>query len=520
MANAKKASRKIERIMLVYPQTRGGRGQRFVMMQPLGISYLAAVLRDRYEVRLLDASILGVDQVRLDPPEFEIRGLAPEEVQKRIEAYDPDVLGVSCVFSPQYPLVQETIRRAKRANPDLITVTGGTHPSFLAEGVLQETPELDFVVIGEAEESFPQLLEAIEKGGGYDEIDGLAWRDGDEIRRQPKKKFIKDLDSLPFPARDLLDMKLYERACITHGVFQDQNMAASICSSRGCPRGCLYCSSCVFWGHKFRPRTPENVLDEIEELVTRYGVDEIQFEDDNLTLRPERAKKIFRGMIERGFTLKFSLPNGVALNTIDDEMVRLMREAGCYEVYLPFESGNERVLKKVMNKRWANIEKSLEAGELFRRYGIRTMAYFMMGLPGETLQEMEDTYRLAVKSKVFMPIIFVAQPLPGSKMTTLLQENGDLPRDYRFENNRYVKSVFHTKDWTSEQVEHMAHSSFLKAQLRSFLRQPDELWRSYLRQPFYWFGSFLRYLRNVQELEPVIDRIEPVVRKLENTRLG
>ncbi len=511
-------NREIRRVMLVYPQTRSGRGQRVVMMQPLGISYLAAVLRDHYEVALLDASIEGVDQLRPDPPDFEVTGLSPEEVEARIEAFAPDVLGLSCVFSPQYPLVREAVRRAKRANPDLITVTGGTHPTFLAREVLAETPELDFVVLGEAEESFPQLLGAISRGAGYGEIDGLAWRDGEEIRLQPKTRYIRDLDALPFPARDLLDMKLYERACITHGVFQDQRMAASISSSRGCPRGCLYCSSCVFWGHKFRPRSPANVLDEIEELVSRHGVEEIQFEDDNLTLRPERAKRIFRGMIERGFTLKFSLPNGVALNTIDEEMVRLMREAGCYEVYLPFESGNERVLQQVMKKRWADIDRSLAAGELFRRYGIRTMAYFMMGLPGETLAEMEDTYRLAVRSGVFMPIIFVAQPLPGAKMTEVLQERGDLPAGYRFENNRYVKSVFSTPEWSSEQVEHMAHASFLKAQLLAFLRQPDELWRSYLRHPFYWFGSFLRYLRNMRELEPLIDRVEPLVRRLERTR--
>jgi hypothetical protein len=119
-----------------------------------------------------------------------------------------------------------------------------------------------------------------------------------------------------------------------------------------------------------------------------------------------------------------------------------------------------------------------------------------------------------------MPIIFVAQPLPGAQMTKLLQEQGDLPLDYRFENNRYVKSVFQTAEWTSEQVERMAHSSFLKAQLLAFTRQPDELWRSYLRQPFYWFSSFLRYLRNVKELEPLIDQLEPLVRRMEKMRLG
>lgn len=514
------SSRQVRRVMLVYPQTRSGRGQRVVMMQPLGIAYLGAVLRDSYDVELLDASILGADQVRVDPPDFEIRGLPPEDLQARIEAFAPDVLGVSCVFSPQYPVLQETVQQAKEADPDLVTVAGGTHPSFLAERVLAETPSLDFVIMGEGEESFAALLKAVERGVGFDEIDGLAYRDGERTRVAPKTSFIKDLDALPFPARDLLGMENYEKACITHGVFQSQKVAASVTSSRGCPRGCVYCSSSIFWGRRFRPRSPENVLDELEELVSRYGIEEVQFEDDNLTLRPSRAKAIFRGMIERGLCLKFSMPNGVAMATVDDEMVRLMREAGCYEVYLPFESGNERVLKEVMRKRWANTDRSLEVAELFRSYGIRTLGYFMMGLPGETLDEMEDTYRVAVKSKVFMPIIFVAQPLPGSKMTEILQDSGDLSDDFCFENNRYTKSVFHTQDWTSDDVEHMAHSSFLKAQFMSFFRQPDELFRSYLRQPFYWFGSFLRYLRNIKRFEPIIDGLEPVVRRLESMRIG
>lgn len=508
--------------MLIYPPTRCGRGQRVVMQQPLGITSLGAVLRGERDVHLLDATILGADQVRVESADFEVRGLSPEEVEARIEAVAPDVLGVSCVFSPQYPVLQETVRRAKRANPDLITVAGGTHPTFLAEEVLRETPELDFVVLGEGEESLPALLRALERGGvaGLGAIDGLAWRDGERVRVQPKTRYIEDLDALPWPARDLLGMEHYRRFCTTHGAFQSRRLAASVISSRGCPRGCLYCSSSVYWGKRFRARSPEGVVDELEHLVERWGIEEVQFEDDNLTLRPERAKRIFRGMIERGLCLQFSLPNGVAMATVDEEMVRLMREAGCYEVYLPFESGNDRVLKEVMRKRWADTERSLEVAELFRRYGIRTLGYFMMGLPGERLEEMRDTYRVAVRSKVFMPIVFVAQPLPGSPMAKLLKDSGVLPEGFRFEDNRYTKSVFQTADWTSEQVEHMAHASFLKAQLRSFLRQPDELFRSYLRQPFFWFGSFLRYLRNVERLAPVIEKLEPVVRRLERTRIG
>jgi magnesium-protoporphyrin IX monomethyl ester (oxidative) cyclase len=516
--SAKPTGRRIRKVMLIYPPTRSGRGQRVVMMQPLGVAYLAAVLRDHYEVQVLDASIAGADQVRPDPPDFEVWGLSPEEIQARIERFSPDVVGISCVFSPQYPVVQEIVRRLKASSPEIITVTGGTHPTFLAEQVLAETEALDFVVLGEGEMSLLALLRALEAGQGWEEIDGLAYRDEGQIRVHPKRTFVTDVDSLPWPARDLLDFKQYEQACITHGVFQSQKAVASVITSRGCPKGCVYCSSSVFWGRRFRPRSPDSVLAELEHLVHDYGIKEVQFEDDNLTLRPDRAKRIFRGMVERGLKLKFSMPNGVAMSTVDDEMVQLMREAGCYEVYLPFESGNERVLKEVMRKRWANIDHSLEVAQMFRRAGIRTLGYFMMGLPGETLGEMGDTYRVAVRSKVFMPIIFVAQPLPGSKMTEILRASGELPDDYRFENNRYTKSQFHTADWTSEQVEEMAHNSFLKAQLMSMVRQPRQLWESYLRHPLYWSGAFLRYLRNMRKVEPVLDALEPVVRRLERVR--
>ena len=142
-------------------------------------------------------------------------------------------------------------------------------------------------------------------------------------------------------------------------------------------------------------------------------------------------------MIDRRLGLPFSIPNGIAMNTIDEEMVELMKEAGCYEVYLPFESGNPRVLRDVMKKTWVTGDKALEVADLFRRHGIRTMAYFMMGLPGETLEEMEDTYRMAVRSKVFMPIIFAALvklevvweslPISSSMLTVLPSRRGVTP---------------------------------------------------------------------------------------------
>jgi len=223
-----------------------------VMMQPLGITYLGAILRDDYDVTLLDASILAPDNVWLDPPDFEIRGLSFEDLQAKIRSIAPDILGVSCVFSPQYPLLREIVRRAKDEDPDLVTVAGGTHPTFLAEQVLEENESLDFIVLGEAEQSLPALLEALETGKGLDSIDGLARREAGRIIVQPKTRYIEDLNLLPFPARDLLDMERYKRACTTHGVFQSKKAAASICSSRGCPKRCVYCSSAAYWGRRFR----------------------------------------------------------------------------------------------------------------------------------------------------------------------------------------------------------------------------------------------------------------------------
>ena len=202
-------SRPIQKVLLVFPPITTPRFLEKICCLPMGIAYLGAALRDRYEVCLLDAVVEGHHLDRELGPQLSQYGLDPAEIQRWIEAFQPDVLGVTTLFSNQFPTMAEIVRRAKAWNPDLITITGGTHPSFLPERSLRREPALDYIVLGEADESLPALLETLAQGKSPAELDGIAYRENGAVRVNPKTRYVQNLDTLPFPARDLLPVEKY-----------------------------------------------------------------------------------------------------------------------------------------------------------------------------------------------------------------------------------------------------------------------------------------------------------------------
>ncbi len=391
-------SRKIDRVMLIYPPRRVAALYDKVSCVPMGISSLGAVLREQYEVKLLDAATEGYDQERWESKYFFEYGLSTEQILKQIERFGPQVVGLTCMFSAQFPIVARLVQRIKQTFPEVITVTGGTHPSFLPEDSLRRAPGLDYIVIGEAEESFPQLLHALAAGKPPEGVDGIAWRDNGNVRINPKTRYIENLDTLPFPARDLLPIEKYFEINIPFMFFSKSPRNISFATSRGCPFRCRFCSSCHYWGRRTRFRSVENVLAEMEELINRFGVEELKFEDDNLLANPERAKRIFRGMLERKFNLHWNMPNGVLVKALEDEeLLDLMKASGCYEVILAFESGDQDVLDNIIKKP-LDLKKAVDTTRKVRDHGIDTHAFFIIGFPGETLRNIKNTLDYARKA--------------------------------------------------------------------------------------------------------------------------
>jgi len=408
--------RKIERVILVNLPVRQSTYIQSQVVQPMGLSYLAAVLRDKYDVKILDASLLGFNQIRKLAWNYLEWGLSTEDIVKEVTKFDPQVVGLSCMFSHQMPLVAQVSSEIKQMSPDTITVAGGTHPSFLPERSFDMSPGLDFIVLSESERSLLQLLAAIEKGTPFAEIDGLAWKENGQIKINPKTKYVEDLNELPFPARDLLDLETYFKVNLPFLYYSKNNRNVSFITTRGCPFKCTFCSSCNYWGNHIRYRSVENVLQEMREIKSCFNVRELKFEDDNLLLDKKRAKQIFRAMIDEKLNFTWNMPNGAYVaSMVDEELVRLMKESGCFEVILAIESGSQDVLDNIVHKP-LDLSKVEPVIKNLKDNDIDIHAFFIMGFPGETKEQIKNTLRYARKIGLDHAYVFLYNPLPGSEL--------------------------------------------------------------------------------------------------------
>lgn len=401
------------------------------VVPPLGIAYIAAFLeKNGYEVKILDAVGSGwrsQEIVRKDGRPLVRVGLTPSQMKEEISTYHPDVVGISCLFSSQAHNAHEVAKLVKSVDKNIATVFGGAHPSVIPEKILQD-PNVDFVVIGEGELTMLELVKTIEVSGDYSKIKGLAFKRDGKIVVNPGRPFIGDIEGLPYPARHLLPMEEYFRAAKGHGAAERKSRFTSMITSRGCPRNCIFCSIHTVWGHKWRPRSPENVVDEIEHLVKEYEVEEIHFEDDNLTLDPKRMEAICDGIFERGLDISWATPNGVDINTLNKGLLKKMRDSGCYWLCFGLEHGDPYFREKIIGKpisadhaknviKWAN------------ELGIWTNGFFIIGLPGETPHTIRKTLNFAKAIDLDFASFFIATPYPGTRLYELAVDSGYLSEE-------------------------------------------------------------------------------------------
>jgi magnesium-protoporphyrin IX monomethyl ester (oxidative) cyclase len=491
--------RPIKKVMLIYPPIANVRLTNNICTLPMGIASLAAYLRERTDLEflLLDAVVEGHDHVEdLDDKTVKF-GLSYHRIQERVRAFGPDLLGVSAIFSSQLPFVREIVKRAKAEDPDLFAVTGGAYPSFMPERAL-ETSALDAVVIGEGELTLQNLIEKLNAGESPRGLPALAFRDNAGISVNSERRMIADLDTLPLPARDLLPVEKYFAVNLPMQAISRHRRNLSVATSRGCPYRCRFCSSTIHWGKQYRMRSAANVLHEFEVLKERFGVREIKFEDDNLTFDQDRAKAIFKGMIERKLGLFWNTPNGIAVRHLDDEMLELMKRSGCYELTLAVESGDPEVLKNIIHKP-LDLSEARAAAERIKAHGIETAGYFIIGFPGETRRQIENTLRFALDLKLDRSYIFMYTPLPGTELAELAIARGLLREGFDFEkqNNYFLPSV-KLPDLSFEELIRMQRRAFWAGNLRLLLR-PGRFLKKYGNTLLSHPGLVLKFFRAVRE---------------------
>jgi len=411
-----------------------------------------------------------------------LRGMSFDEILKAVPP-DTRVVGISNLYTFAFMVAGEIARRIKQKYPEVIIVFGGAHPTVMTQQTMAR-PEVDFVVLSEGEYTFKDLLQAIERGGGWEDIDGLAYRKGGEIVVNPKTKFVHDLDQIPFPRRDLLPMENYFRAREPHGSANRLRWTTMI-ATRGCPYGCTFCNTPQIWQRRWRSRSPKNVVDEILQLQKDYGIEEIHFEDESLTTNPKWVLDFARELKQRNVDIIWQTSNGVRAESITEEALDLMIEAGCTQVTVAAESGSPRILKDVIKKR-LDLETVRQAVRLAGKKRVFIACYFMLGLPDEQISDVLKSISLAVKLAIYGAdeVVFsVFSPLPGSKLLERLIQEGKVRVDDHFFNgltphgDLFVSKSY--SDYISDrQVILLKYSGYLAFYLTKLIFHPFKVLRS------------------------------------------
>jgi anaerobic magnesium-protoporphyrin IX monomethyl ester cyclase len=418
-------------------------------LPPLGLGYLGAVLENAgIEVKIVDCLIEGWNN-RAEVAKNIIRvGSSFDQIEEAIRDYGPDIVGVNNLFSKQRENAHKIYNLAKRVDKSIITVAGGAHPTVMPELVLADG-NVDFVVLGEGDDTIISLVSFIEGKIGFCDLDGVGRRENGKTEIMPKTKFIGDLDRLPFPARHLLNMKKYFGLKASHGTRRKKRFSPII-TSRGCPAKCTFCSAHKVWGRKFRQRSPENVIAEMKHIKEKYGIEEIMFEDDNATLNVKRAERLFDLMIAEKLNFVWDTPNGVAAFALNEDLIDKIKASGCYSLNLALESGNQYVLDNIIKKP-LKLERAKKLAKYAQSIGLGVKIYLIIGMPGETKEQIWDSFRLAEELGI-IPFISVATPYPGSELYDICREKKYISDDFSLD-DLFIKSFsISTKDWTGEEL--------------------------------------------------------------------
>jgi anaerobic magnesium-protoporphyrin IX monomethyl ester cyclase len=395
---------------------------------PLGLTYIAAA-----------CEAAGAEVIILD---YIVRGYSEAKLEKELKAFNPDIVGTNCV-TMNFKRAAGILGFVKKTFPDIITLMGGPHVSFAVEETLDLFPEIEIIVTGEGEATVPELLRVIHTKEKWQTIPGIAYREDDLIRRTARRPFIQDLDSLPLPARHLLPMARYKAL----------GYPFSIITSRGCPNQCIFCLGRRMVGHKVRFRSAGHIADEIEKLCL-LGIRVINIADDLFTASKKRVAALCNEIVKRKLDISWSAFSRV--NTVDRKTLELMKSAGCHSVSFGIESGNPEMLKRV--KKGITLEQAKKASIACREAGIRGHASFMVGLPGETHETMNDSVQLQKELEIESAFHFLS-PFPG----TAVRENIDdydleiLTQDWdQYNANR---SIVRTSALAPEQMDAFIHDA-------------------------------------------------------------
>lgn len=375
---------------------------------PLGVLYLSSAIKERsripHRVRVAD---LGMDCT------------TTEEILGLVAGHDADVVGISA-NNVDEPVLHLLSRYSKIIDPACTVIVGGAITTAMGER-LSEDPFIDILCLHEGEETLPELLDVLAAGGDVTRVAGLIVKD--EYQKQHRTRarpFIRDVDAIGFPDWDQIVLKDYGNLCNCNEFPMQARIYSPVFTSRGCPWKCIFCHN--HFGRRPRCRSADNVLDEIETLVSEHGVGEIHVHDDIFNIDPERLEQICDGIVERGIEVHIAFPNGVRADRLTRTHIEKLGAAGCYHMCMAFETVTPR-LQKMIRKN-LKVKKVLENARIASELGIVTACFVMLGFPTETRDEIMDTINTVAESHFDYMRLFVACPHPGTRLHDVALQHG------------------------------------------------------------------------------------------------
>ena len=444
---------------------------------PIGLAYIAAALEERgIPVAIVDAVGEMPRQMRpSDDPHFVHVGLYAHEIVARIPA-DTTIIGVSCMFSEEWPFTRSVIEALRQALPNVPIVCGGEHITAAPEFSMRNCTAIDACVLGEGEEIFADLVEAVRAGRPIDGIAGLCYLDGESFKRTPRRARIRTIDDIPKPAWHLVPLNNYMDNGFGYGIGRVRSYP--ILASRGCPYQCTFCSSPEMWTTRFLTRDAEQLLDEMGWAIETYGAVNFDFYDLTAIVKKDWIVDFCKRLIARDYKITWQLPSGTRSEALSGEVLPLLRQSGnAYLCYAP-ESGSPAVLKRI--KKHVKLDRMKDSMRQAVAAGLNVKCNMIVGFPGETREELWESVRFCSElAAIGVHDVNVGPfcPYPGSELFTQLQREGLLGEmdDSYFELLAVYADLYRSRSWTK----HVSHGQLLGFR--------------YLAMGAFYAGSFLRH---------------------------